>query len=305
MSSLVIVNAAEQSIISSYISVLASFGGHRLRLYTNDPVTALTPDARDLLTAGAFTEATFPGYASIAFSTGWTYQQGNPTVALNTVRQFTRSSTGTPQSIRGYYLTEVGSGNLVGFEHFDGPLVVEFINDRVDVTPRITIDDQEGNAVETGFIVPTGRAAAPLGWLMCDGAAVSRSTFANLFAAIGTAYGVGDGATTFNLPDLRQRVPLGKAASGTGATLGGTGGAIDHVHPLDSSTSHARLANPNTGADVAVERKNVSTWTETHRSTTGLTWGASALTDTVGVRLGGDSAAANPPFQTVNYVIKT
>jgi microcystin-dependent protein len=46
---------------------------------------------------------------------------------------------------------------------------------------------------------------APSGWIMCDGAAVSRTVYAGLFAAIGTAYGAGDGSTTFNLPDFRGR----------------------------------------------------------------------------------------------------
>lgn len=73
-------------------------------------------------------------------------------------------------------------------------------------------------------------SSAPAGWLLCDGSAVSRTTYSALFAAIGTTYGTGNGSTTFNLPDLRQRFALGKAASGTGSTLGGTGGAIDHTH---------------------------------------------------------------------------
>jgi microcystin-dependent protein len=303
VSSLVIPNAGEQSIITAYLSLVALGGGHTLRLYTNDPVTALTPDARDLLTSAAFTEATFPGYAAITVNSGWTYTQGNPTVALNTVRHFVRSSTGTPQTIRGYYLVEVTGGILAGYEHFDGPLVVEFLNDGVDVTPRIAIDDREGNDVEVGFIVPTGRAAAPTGWLMCDGGAVSRSTFANLFAAIGTAYGVGDGATTFNLPDLRQRFPLGKAASGTGATLGGTGGSIDHTHALDSATSHARIAMNDTTDQLSSEVKAVSNWTRNAGAS--LVTNNTGATDSIAARLGGNSDVANPPFQTVNYVIKT
>ena len=65
-------------------------------------------------------------------------------------------------------------------------------------------------------------ATAPSGWLLCDGSAVSRTTYANLFAAIGTTYGTGDGSTTFNLPDLKDRVPIGAS---TTYTLGSKGGA--------------------------------------------------------------------------------
>src|SRR3990167_374437 len=113
---------------------------------------------------------------------------------------------------------------------------------------KFLADDQtykaaEGVLVGTGFLWFTD--SAPAGYLFCDGAAVSRSTYSALFAILGTIWGVGDGATTFNLPDLRQRFPLGKAASGTGSTLAGTGGAIDHTHTGPSHTHAAgTLAGP-------------------------------------------------------------
>lgn len=81
-----------------------------------------------------------------------------------------------------------------------------------------------------GGLMMFGAATAPSGWLLCNGNAISRATYAALFLIISTTYGAGDGATTFNLPDLRQRFPLGKATSGTGVTLGSTGGTVDHTH---------------------------------------------------------------------------
>lgn len=88
-----------------------------------------------------------------------------------------------------------------------------------------------------GSIVMTGRSTAPTGWLLCDGAIVSQATYPSLFAAIGTNFNVGgEPGGTFRLPDLRQRFPLGKAASGTGSVLGQTGGAIDHTHIGPSHT---------------------------------------------------------------------
>jgi len=66
-----------------------------------------------------------------------------------------------------------------------------------------------------GFIQPFGGATAPDGWLPCDGAAVSRTTYAELFTAIGTIWGVGDGSTTFNVPDLRE---TGLVGTGTKAS---------------------------------------------------------------------------------------
>jgi len=57
----------------------------------------------------------------------------------------------------------------------------------------------------SGMLIDFAGTVEPVGWLMCDGRAVSRATFSSLFASIGTAYGVGDGSTTFNLPDFRGR----------------------------------------------------------------------------------------------------
>jgi microcystin-dependent protein len=85
---------------------------------------------------------------------------------------------------------------------------------------------------QAGIIKAFGGSTAPAGHLLCNGAAVSRTTYADLFAAIGTFYGAGDGTTTFNLPNPKGRFLLGKADAGTGSTLGATGGALDHVHSV-------------------------------------------------------------------------
>jgi microcystin-dependent protein len=92
--------------------------------------------------------------------------------------------------------------------------------------------------IETpGVMMLYAGATAPSGWLLCQGQAISRTTYATLFAVIGTTYGVGDGSSTFNLPDLQDRVPVGK--SGTKA-LGSTGGAatvdLSHTHTGPSHT---------------------------------------------------------------------
>src|SRR5262245_30304705 len=58
-----------------------------------------------------------------------------------------------------------------------------------------------------GSVVMFGGATVPSGWLLCNGQAVSRTTYANLFAAIGTAYGSGDGTSTFNVPNVEAKFP--------------------------------------------------------------------------------------------------
>lgn len=67
-------------------------------------------------------------------------------------------------------------------------------------------------------------------WMFCRGQSISRTTYSKLFSVIGTTYGAGDGSTTFNLPDLRERFSLGLNSSGGYATLGATGGSMNHTH---------------------------------------------------------------------------
>jgi microcystin-dependent protein len=225
-------------------------------------------------------------------------------MGTNTERQFTRSSTGSAQLIRGYYYTRTSDGALQGFEHFEAPISVEFINDRIDITPRISLEDSGGNVLPTGMIAPYGAAAAPTGWLLCDGAAVSRTTFAALFAVIGTTYGVGDGSTTFNVPDLRQRFPMGKAAAGTGAVLGGTGGNVDHTHALDTATSHAKV-NAVSGASPLRVGMKLLNYSRTDFVTFTGTLTSSNATESTAVALGGSSGTANPPFLATQFIVKT
>lgn len=82
-----------------------------------------------------------------------------------------------------------------------------------------------------GTMVDFAGASAPTGWLLCDGAAVSRTTYASLFAVIGVVHGIGDGTTTFNVPDMRGRVSIGTGTGSglTARTLGASGGEEAHV----------------------------------------------------------------------------
>ena len=95
---------------------------------------------------------------------------------------------------------------------------------------QISATETQGATTEVpvGTILPYAgtTGSIPSGWAPADGNALSRSAYNGLFDAIGVAYGPGDGSTTFNLPDLRGRFPLGKATAGTGSTLGGTGGSL-------------------------------------------------------------------------------
>lgn len=93
-----------------------------------------------------------------------------------------------------------------------------------------------GGAVPAGSLVMFGGTAVPAGWVMANGAALNRVAFATLFAAIGTAFGAGDGSTTFNVPNLEQRFPVGAVGAGVWA-LGATGGAA----AVNLTTAHMPL----------------------------------------------------------------
>jgi microcystin-dependent protein len=82
--------------------------------------------------------------------------------------------------------------------------------------------------IPVGVMMDFGGTSAPTGFLVCDGTAVSRTTYSALFTAIGTTWGSGDGSTTFNVPDMRRRTAIGSggtATDGPANTVGSTGGA--------------------------------------------------------------------------------
>lgn len=112
----------------------------------------------------------------------------------------------------------------------------------------------------SGCVLPFAGAAAPAFFLLCYGQAVSRSTYATLFTAIGVAYGVGDGSTTFNLPDLRGRAVAGldnmggsaasrltsTALTPNGTTLGAVGGTQTHTLVTGEIPSHNHTQDAHT-----------------------------------------------------------
>lgn len=102
-------------------------------------------------------------------------------------------------------------------------------------------------SMPTGSITMWSTATAPTDWLLCDGSAVSRTTYATLFGVISTTYGTGDGSTTFNLPNLKGRIPVGLDSTQTEFdALGETGGAKTHTLTTTEMPSHTHTQNAHT-----------------------------------------------------------
>lgn len=161
-----------------------------------------------------------------------------------------------------------------------------------------------GGLAPAGVVLPFAGASAPTGWLLCFGQAVSRTTYATLFTALGTTYGAGDGSTTFALPDLRGRVAAGEddmggtaasrlttAGSGVnGAALGATGGAQTHTLDVTQIPAHTH----GTGGD----NLTVSAGAQSVRYGNNLNTLATSST-------GGGLAHNNTqPTIVLNYIIK-
>ena len=145
-----------------------------------------------------------------------------------------------------------------------------------------------------GMMKDFGGGTAPEGHLACDATAVSRTTYASLFNEIGTTWGVGDGSTTFNLPDSRRRTAVGSGGSGTATlanSVGSTGGAETHTLTEAEMPSHTHATNSVTGIANA--------------GGVGLGGGVSAATVTSNSNTGGGGAHNNvQPSYVVTKVIK-
>lgn len=189
--------------------------------------------------------------------------------------------------------------------------------------------------VPAGVIFPFAGTGEPTGWLLCDGRAVSRATYAALFAALGgsgTPWGTGDGTTTFNLPDYRGRVPVGAASMGTAAgtaagnsraqvnrgttggeqlhtlTAGESGTAVhnhgvtdpSHIHTFGGATL---LAGPTTGivqggTGASISISNGGNATQTAGSSTGV-----SVNNHAGASASGGHNNL-PPYQACLWIVK-
>ena len=169
---------------------------------------------------------------------------------------------------------------------------------------KIYIGDKEimgGGQTDTlpiGSEVKFPSATIPDNWLLENGQAVSRTTYAELFAVIGTTYGSGDGSTTFNVPDMQGVVPVGLDSTDADFdALGETGGAKTHVHGL--SVAGAALA------DSAAKAHFLNTWTANVATNVTFPGGASGSKNTnLSIEGDTDTGSSVQPYAVFNWIIK-
>ena len=187
----------------------------------------------------------------------------------------------------------------------------------------------------SGGVVTT---TCPSNWLLCNGDLISRTTYSALFSAIGTVYGAGDGSTTFNLPDLRGRLPMGSGtglglnASGTGVTsgtamtaraLGAWFGEETHLLTTSEMPSHNHTANtgsagshshtfgrpaisfnsPNGNFSVGTPGGNLHRFSDSDGVNDTDT--AANHQHTITAEGGGSRHSVVPPVLVMNFIIKT
>jgi microcystin-dependent protein len=170
------------------------------------------------------------------------------------------------------------------------------------------------NSVITGTIQMWPTTSAPSGYLLCDGTAVSRTTYATLFGVVGTTFGTGDGSTTFNLPNYVDKMPIGKGT--IAASIGATGGSSTttlttsnlpahshtatvtdpgHTHPPPSGYNFAGYGPPGNSSGP---NNTFSAFSQTGSAVTGVS---------VSIANTGSGTAATTisPYLGINFIIKT
>jgi microcystin-dependent protein len=168
--------------------------------------------------------------------------------------------------------------------------------------------------VNTGLVIPWGSTSVPSGFLECNGSAVSRSTYAALFAVIGTTYGSGNGSTTFNVPDLTDKTILSrsnnKALASTGGantvvktgSISGTVGATTLTTcqiPAHSHSSTAFKAAPMAMCQCQCSVANIG------MGNSGSAGGGGSHDHTLSANFVGNATSVLQPYLTLIYIIKT
>jgi microcystin-dependent protein len=227
---------------------------------------------------------------------------------------------GTPSSanLLAAVTDETGTGSLV---FGTAPTISSANLTGTPVAPTAAVGTNTTQVATTAFVQAAGlvgeikmwgTASAPTGYLLCDGTAVSRSTYAALFAIIGTTFGAGDTTTTFNLPDYRGRMPIGVSGS---YALAATGGAAtttlstpnlpSHTHSItDPGHDHDAITQTSGGSSAGNQYANSFSGSVNTTSTLMIQTATTGITATDATG-SGTAATTISPYLAINFIIKT
>jgi microcystin-dependent protein len=178
------------------------------------------------------------------------------------------------------------------------------------------LTDIEG--IPTATIVPWSSSSVPSGYLECNGQAVSRSTYAALFAIVGTTYGAGDGSSTFAVPNLSDNVAIGKSNNKALASSGGAN-TVTNAGNIAGSTANATLSTPQLASHShnsgyantpAAFRRNIGSnhpyeGPTASPATSGNTGSGGGHSHNMSANFSGDATSVVQPYLTIMYLIKT
>lgn len=197
------------------------------------------------------------------------------------------------------------------------------INRLAGVTSNIQTQINSFATFPAGSVIAYAGLTAPTGWLLCQGQAVSRTTYATLFGVIGSYYGAGNGSTTFNVPDLRGRVVAGKDDMGgvaanrltgtsggvDGSALGAYGGSETHTLTVSQMPLHGHPWYSSFTTQTTFQSKSTGGFPHTTNSATVRNAYTGTPSATQGQQIGGsggDAAHNNvQPTMIMSYIIKT
>ena len=285
-------------------NISSNLGSDGMRIRTVNANTAiLTGELFVGLTATIGGDITVSGAGAVS---GNLTANGNLSIASN--RPSTNTTTGA--------LTVAGGVGVAGNLNVGGTIVTPTMPAGTANTAVATTAFVVQNSIPTGGIMMWSANVAPSGWLLCNGTAVSRTTYAALFAIIGTTFGVGDNSTTFNLPNYNNRAPVG--AGGLYA-LGATGGSKDAT-----VVSHTHTANTTISDPGHFHTTTTDVWRGANGQQTGANWGGGDRRDATNVpgntnskftgitastsiaTVGSSGTDANmQPYLAMQFIIKT
>lgn len=310
-------NATVTSGMYAFVSVGTQNASTGFVLTTPDPITVGTT---------ALTFVQFSGAGQIIAGSGLS-KSGNTLSVVGTANRVTVS--GTAVDIASNYVGQTsittlgtvtvgtwngttiavpnggtGAATLTGYVKGNGAAAMT----AVATIPATDVTGLSAVSMMPGSIIMYASTATPAGYLLCQGQAVSRTTYAALFAVVNTAYGAGDGSTTFNVPNLLGRFPVMlNAAETEWSAIGQVGGEKTHTLTLAESPAHAHNFTYTGSPGTPFPQWALANSAYPGSGSVSFTQSTPATSAKIGIDSQGGGTAHNnlPPYFSLNFLIKT